>query len=157
MNRILIKSILIALFALKQISAANINQTLLFEKYGYNKDSVLIDLSEKSIEIIDKNTFQGLTNLEILFLDENKIRRLEYGLFDGLENVREIWLEFNYIISVNKDIFEGLNKLEKVCFNDNPISIMFPNNTKQLCVRNPNCTIKINEKCIKIITSISIL
>jgi Leucine-rich repeat (LRR) protein len=154
MNRILIKSILIALFALKQISAANINQTLLFKKYGYNKDSVIIDLSEKSIEIIDINTFQGLKNLEILFLDENKIRRLEYVLFYGLENIREIWLESNLIISVNKDIFEGLNKLEKVCFNENPISFLFPNNTKQLCEKHPNCTIKINEKCIKIITSI---
>jgi hypothetical protein len=132
----------------KQTLSIIVNQTLLFAKYGYNKDSVIVDLSEKSIDIIDINTFQGLKSLELLFLHENKLQRLETGLFNSLNNLREIWLESNNIVSVDRTIFVGLNKLEKVCFNNNPIGLMFPINIIPLCETNPYCTIKINEKCI---------
>jgi Leucine-rich repeat (LRR) protein len=126
---------------------------ILFQEYNYNNNSKIIDLSSKSLDKIDKNTFKGLINLESLYLNDNKIKQLENGLFNQLSNLRELWLESNKISSIDRDIFVGLNKLQKVCLNDNPISLMFPINVEQLCDTNPNCNIKINEKCIKDTTS----
>jgi hypothetical protein len=133
-----------------------INQSILIEKYGFNNESNEIDLSESSIDSIDINTFKGYDKLEKLFLEDNKLRKLDYGLFNHLLNLRELWLESNIIVSIDRNVFVGLNKLEKVCLNDNPISLMFPSNIKPLCDSNPNCIIKINEKCIKETTSITI-
>ena len=128
----------------------SINQTILFQEYNYNNNSIVIDLSNKNLDNIDINTFKGLNNLESLYLNDNKIKQLEYGLFNELYNLKELWLESNNIISIDRNVFAGLNQLEKVCLNDNPINIMFPNNIKPLYdTPNPNCDIKINEKCIK--------
>ena len=129
------------------------NQSLLIQKYGFDINSVVIDLSERSIDTIDINTFKGYTKLEKLYLEENKIKQLENGLLNHLENLKEIWLEANNIVTIDRNVFVGLNKLEKVCLKDNPISLMFPTSIKPLCETNPICTIKINEKCIKDITS----
>ena len=134
-------------------SSIGINQSLLIQKYGFNIDSVVIDLSERSIDTIDINTFIGFKNLEKIYLEENKINQLANGLFNHLESLKEVWLESNNIVSIDRNVFVGLNNLEKVCLKDNPISIMFPTNIKPLCDTNPMCTIKINEKCIKDIPS----
>jgi Leucine-rich repeat (LRR) protein len=134
-------------------SSIGLNQSLLIQKYGFDINSVEIDLSERSIDTVEINTFKGYNNLERLHLEENKIKQLEYGLLNHLVNLKEVWLESNNIVSIDRNVFVGLNKLEKVCFNDNPISFMFPNNIKPLCDTNPFCTIKINEKCIRDMTS----
>jgi len=126
---------------------------ILFQEYNYNNNSKIIDLSNKSLDKIDINTFKGLINLESLYLNDNKIKQLENGLFNQLYNLRELWLESNKISSIDRDIFVGLNKLQKVCLSDNPISLMFPSIIKPLCDTNPNCNIKINENCIKDTTS----
>jgi hypothetical protein len=126
-----------------------INQSILIETYLYEIDSIEIDLSRRSIDSIDVNTFKGYNKLEKLFLDDNKIRQLDYGVFNHLLNLKELWLESNNIISIDRNVFVGLNQLEKVCLNDNPISVMFPSNIKPLCDTNPNCNIKIKERCIK--------
>ncbi len=146
---ILITKIFLLASILQSTYSISINRTLLFEKYRFNVDSVVIDLSENSIDNIDINTFQGYSKLEKLFLQDNKIKTLEYSLFNNLENLKELWLENNNIISIDRNIFMGLNKLEKVCLNENPISLMFPNNIKPICDNNPNCKIKLNEKCTK--------
>ena len=151
MKFLLFNILLVAI--IQRASSIGINQSLLIQKYGFNIDSVVIDLSERSIDTIDINTFIGFTKLEKLYLEENKIKQLENGLFNHLESLKEVWLESNIIISIDKNVFVGLNNLEKVCLKDNPISIMFPTNIKPLCDTNPMCTIKINEKCIKDIPS----
>jgi len=151
MKTLIINIILTCIFQL--VSAIEINQSLLIQKYGYSIDSIEIDLSVNSIDKIDINTFKGFKKLEKLFLDNNKIKQLEYSLFNHLENLKEVWLESNNIISIDKNVFVGLNKLELVCFNDNPISYYFPHMIKRLCDTNPKCNIKIKEKCIKDIPS----
>jgi Leucine-rich repeat (LRR) protein len=151
MKFLLFNILLVAIIQLA--SSIGINQSLLIQKYGFNIDSVVIDLSERSIDTIDINTFIGFTKLEKIHLEENKINQLANGLFNHLESLKEVWLESNNIISIDRNVFVGLNNLEKVCLKDNPISIMFPTNIKPLCDTNPMCTIKINEKCIKDIPS----
>ncbi len=154
MNILIIYSLLLA--CIPQLTyCVGINQSILIEKYGFSLDSNEIDLSESSIDSIDLNTFKGYNKLEKLFLHDNKLNKLEYGLFNNLTNLRELWLESNNIISIDRNVFVGMNKLEKVCLSDNPISFLFPNNIKPLCDSNPNCSIKINEKCIKETTTTS--
>ena len=155
MKTLLIINILLA-YIFQLTSSIDIDQSLLIETYGFDIDSTEINLSRKSIDSIDINTFKGFTKLEKLFLDDNKIKQLEYGLFNHLSNLKEIWLESNSIVTVDKNVFVGLNQLEKVCLNDNPISVMFPSNIKPLCDTNPNCKINVNEKCFKDIQSIYI-
>ena len=131
-----------------------INQTVLFNEYGYSFDSELIDLKSKSIDVIDLSTFKGLNKLEVLYLDDNSITSLVNGLFKDLVNLKEIWLEDNSLISINKNIFVGLNNLELVCFKNNPIATLYPTITQRLCDSNPKCNIKIFENCIRnIVTS----
>ena len=95
--------------------AIGLNQTFLFEKYGLNKNSIEIDLSEKSIDKLDIKTFKGLSNWEWLNLEDSFTERLDHGLFSDLINLKEIWLQSNRIIEIDINIFVGLNKLEKVC------------------------------------------
>ena len=47
----------------KHTTAISLNQSLLFQKYGYNINSVEIDLSEQSIDTIEINIFKGYTKL----------------------------------------------------------------------------------------------
>jgi len=149
--RFLFINILLAVI-IQLTSSIGINQSLLIQKYGFDINAVEIDLSERSIDSIEINTFKGYNKLEKLYLEENKIERIENGLFNHLTNLRELWLESNKIISIERNVFNGLNSLEKVCISNNPI-IMFPSNIKPLCDTNSICTIKINEKCIKDMTS----
>ena len=146
---LLIVNILLA-YIIQLTCSVGINQSILIETYLYEIDSIEIDLSRRSIDV---NTFKGYNKLEKLFLDDNKIRQLDYGVFNHLLNLKELWLESNNIVSIDKNVFVGLNQLEKVCLNDNPISVMFPSNIKPLCDTNPNCSIKIKERCIKDTTS----
>jgi Leucine-rich repeat (LRR) protein len=149
---LLIINILLA-YIIQLTCSVGINQSILIETYLYEIDSIEIDLSRRSIDSIDVNTFKGYNKLEKLFLEDNKLKKLEYGLFNHLSNLRELWLESNIIVSIDRNVFVGLNLLQKVCLNDNPISIMFPSNIKPLCDTNPNCNIKINENCLKDTTS----
>ena len=153
MNTLIIYSLLLTACIPQLTYCVGINQSILIQKYGFKIDSNEIDLSESSIDSMDVNTFKGYNNLEILYLEDNKLKQLEYGLFNHLLNLKELWLESNNIVSIDRNVFVGLNKLEKVCLSDNPISLLFPSNIKPLCDSNPNCSIKINEKCIKDTTS----
>ena len=148
--KILFVKYLIAIIV-QNIVAIDLNQTILFQKYGYNINSIEIDLSSSSIELIDINTFKDMYNLEKLYLDDNKIKQLGNGVFQDLINLRVLWLESNNIISIDRNIFINLNKLELVCLSNNPISSMFPNNVKPLCndAKNPECKIEITDKCNK--------
>ena len=141
--------ILFAFTVVQKTVSISINQNILIDKYGYVFDSVLIDLSDENIDNIDIDTFKGYNKLEKLYLEGNKLKQINNGLFNNLTSLRELWLESNNIVAISKDIFVDLNNLEKVCFSNNPISILFPSKIKDLCYTNPNCTIKINEKCIK--------
>lgn len=65
-NNILIKMknllFLISFLAL-QISAKDLNQSVLLQIYGYSFDTVRIDLSQQSIDYIEINTFKDFKKL----------------------------------------------------------------------------------------------
>jgi hypothetical protein len=83
MNNILKMVCLISLLLINRMDTRELNQTVLFEKYGYSLDSNFIDLNGQSIDKIDPFTFNGLKGLEVINLEDNKIRNLNASLFKG--------------------------------------------------------------------------
>jgi len=159
---------LIVLFLIEAVLSKGLNKSVLIMEHGFATNSVVIDLSVKSIDSIDLNTFNDYVKLEELYLDDNKLTQLQTGLFSNLVNLRELWLESNHIISIDKSIFNGLINLELVCLSNNPVTTLFPNQVASLCdSSNPKCKIKVAEKCqrkqttrittTKLTTSIEIL
>lgn len=83
MNNKLKMVCLISLLLINRMDTRELNQTVLFEKYGYFLDSNFIDLNGQSIDKIDPFTFNGLKSLEVINLEDNKIRNLNASLFKG--------------------------------------------------------------------------
>lgn len=152
----MIKNIIILLITTGIVKSLVLNRTILIEHYGYSTDSIYIDLSNNSLDLIDSATFHSFNKLEVLYLDENKISKLDYGLFNNLKSLRQLWLESNSLIDVNRKSFVGLNSLELVCLSNNPISNLFPNYLVSLCETNIKCVVKVFEKCQRNNTSIQI-
>ena len=135
------------------IKSKELNETILFETYGYSVDSIIIDLNGQSIDVIDSDTFKYYTKLKVLYLDDNKLKSINNLIFNDLNQLNEIWIESNNIIQIDKNAFIGLNNLKLICLNNNPISDMFPNKLTNLCdLNNQECQVKINEKCTNKIT-----
>lgn len=139
--------ILITLLKLIKSSKVLLNQTVLFEFYGYTNESTYIDLTSQNIYSIDQNTFNGLIHLEELHLENNELSELnETNVFNGLINLRELWLESNEIYSFDLNILNELTNLKYLCLNNNPISIFYNNQfkfkhiikQKEKCKRNRN-------------------
>ena len=141
--------IIIILLVVEAVLSKPLNKYILNEEFGYEEDSVTIDLSLRNIDSIDLSTFNEYLKLEVLHLEENKLTKLENGLFNNLVSLRELWLESNNIVSIDRNIFNGLNSLELVCISNNPTSVLFPNQVASLCHNNSKCEIKISEKCKK--------
>ena len=90
----------------------------LLRSYRNNKD---LNLSEKSIKTISKNTFNRLDNFNIntpefkylnkLQLQKNQIGEIKSDTFNGLENLRELDLSANKIELLEDNSFNGLKKL----------------------------------------------
>ena len=136
-----------------RLSFCRILDKNLLNELGYNTDSVLIDLSKKSIESIEKNTFQGYNKLEIIYLQDNKLLRLDNESFKYLVNLKELWLEDNSLIDIDLNTFRELYNLQKVCLFNNPISALFPSILNNLCILNIKCNIIYTDKCIGIRTT----
>ena len=62
---------------LAEVELAPLNRTILFNDFHYNNESRVIDLSKRNIQSIHPDTFVGLVNLEILYLQENNIFMIE--------------------------------------------------------------------------------
>lgn len=129
------------------IQSFHLNQELLFSRYGYSNESVIIDLNNQNIDSIDSDTFNDLNQLETLYLHENKLTKLDSDLFSSLLNLKVVWLESNNIVSLNRNIFANLTQLEMVCLHNNPVSILFASSIKDICKTNPNCILKVTESC----------
>jgi hypothetical protein len=138
---------LIFLLATSGVFSVPLNQSILINTYGFSLTSTEINLSGKSIDKIDANTFIGFTKLEVLNLNDNKISSIDDALLKSLPNLREFWVESNFIITVDRNAFVGLTNLKKVCLWDNPVSTNFPTILTGICSTNPECELKISEKC----------
>ena len=117
-------------------TAIELNQTSLFESFGYSFESKSINLELQGIQKIDPNTFNGLTKLEVINLNNNELTSLNALIFKGLFNLRKVYIESNKLISIDKNVFIGLNNLELICLHKNPIVSLYPTIAGSLCETN---------------------
>ncbi|XP_078366424.1 uncharacterized protein LOC144650588 [Oculina patagonica] len=96
-------------------------------------NTVFLDLSKNSLEVIPKDTFQNLTSLKVIILNENRIRggfylpksvvRIEMAdnllslsdlktILKGLKRVFTLYIRFNFLgPNLTSDVFAGLDKM----------------------------------------------
>ena len=80
-----------------------------------------LSLSDNSIEEIEPDDFDGLTNLQLLWLDGNRLTRLARGLFDAAPNLFQIDLSNNEFAGIDPMWFNGLNSLARLYLESNPV------------------------------------
>ncbi len=96
------------------------NREYLNETYKSSLNSLAgLQLREKQIEHVEKETFTGLVNLYSIDLGQNEIKHLDKDTFSGLINLREIWLNNNQLEQLDKNIFKGLPDLRAIYLHDN--------------------------------------
>jgi len=98
-----------------------ITRSYLLTKFPDLIEKKVLNLDMENISFIVLDSFQGLTNLEVLYLDHNIINsdNITYELFDGLTNLRELYLHNNNMHYLNIRIFDVLPKLEKITLFEN--------------------------------------
>ncbi|TGG80841.1 MAG: leucine-rich repeat domain-containing protein, partial [Aphanocapsa feldmannii 288cV] len=70
------------------------------------------NLSSKKITSLNSGDFDGLSNLQKLYLNNNKLSGLPEDVFNGLSKLRNLRLSNNDLSSLPEDIFAGLSKLQ---------------------------------------------
>ena len=72
--------------------------------------------------------FDGLSNLELLWLSDNDLKGLPSGVFDGLSNLEYLNLNYNRYpqreFELPEDVFDGLSSLETLLMDDNGVSAL---------------------------------
>ena len=107
-----------------------------------------LDLSSNQLMCINKKTFEGLDNLEVLNLNDEWISSIEDNSFAHMSRLISLDLTYNNLRRVNEKTFAGLNNLEWLSLSYNPLTLYHVNfNTFE---HMPNL------KELKILTNISI-
>ena len=73
-----------------------------------------LNLRNQGITALQVGDFDGLTNLEKLWLDYNGLTTLPEDIFDGLTNLRSLDLNRNDLTTLPVNIFDGLTNLEEL-------------------------------------------
>ena len=90
------------------------------------KDQILLkklDLSKNKINIIQKETFNGLAKLEFLDLSSNEIEKVEDSVFGYLLGLKELDLNYNKISKLGGNIFVGPGQLSILNLAGNELSL----------------------------------
>jgi hypothetical protein len=81
-NTLMLIILLLLLLLIRiNVDCIELNQTILFDTFGYSFDSTYIDLNSLNIDSIESSTFDGLHQLEVLHLQNNKLKRLNKDTF----------------------------------------------------------------------------
>ena len=87
-----------------------------------NSNGKTCNLSSKEITSLNSGDFDGLSNLQKLYLNKNKLSSLPEDVFDGLSKLRNLRLDNNDLSSLPEDVFDGLAKLKSLNLNKNDLS-----------------------------------
>lgn len=83
-------------------------------------DLLHLDLSHNYIKSFDILTFEGITQLQKLYVSDNEITRLGV-VFARFEFMKELVLDHNYLTSIEENNFDKMSKLEKLNISSNSI------------------------------------
>jgi len=81
-------------------------------------------LTNKEIQEIEKETFNGLTSLNSILLNDNYLSEIDQETFKGLYQLKELNLNNNQIRFIDKDLFKGLENLIVLNLNNNQIKFI---------------------------------
>ena len=68
-------------------------------------------MNNSLVTSISKETFSGLTHLQVLHLEDNKLKEIEGHEFAALSGLRELYLHNNDIIRISENAFDNLASL----------------------------------------------
>jgi Leucine-rich repeat (LRR) protein len=113
-----------SLSSLKGLHFQGYNVTHLKKDFVKIPDTVTtLFFAKCSIQEIDSDTFEDLTNLETIGIIHNeKLQKIPKGLFKNTPKLKTLILEGNSIQNLTWDEFEGLANLEGLSMSENQIS-----------------------------------
>ena len=76
-------------------------------------------LSDRGINALQENDFEGLSSLENLDLHGNSLSSLPVELFDGLQSLKTLDLKENSLHSLQVDVFDELDSLRQLNLENN--------------------------------------
>ena len=100
----------------------NFTGTLESQAFIGRKRVTSMYLNSSQIAAISNQTFNGLTELEILHLEDNLMQRLEGYEFGNLTSLKELYLERNQLVYINDLAFSALASLELLHLHDNMLA-----------------------------------
>ncbi|XP_011305455.1 leucine-rich repeat-containing protein 15-like [Fopius arisanus] len=90
----------------------------------------LLDLSDNNLEILRNGTFEGLDELQKLWVFNNSVNNVEPETFSNLKNLRLLDLRLNRLETLSRGMFDGLSKLERLELFGNPITTITDNSLR---------------------------
>ncbi|XP_063626474.1 toll-like receptor 3 [Cydia splendana] len=84
-------------------------------------DLLHLDLSHNYIKSFDILTFEGITQLQKLYVSDNEITKLGV-VFARFEFMKELVLDHNYLTSLEESNFDKMSKLEKLNISSNTLA-----------------------------------
>ena len=85
---------------------------------------VSLDLHRNQIRALPEDVFDGLSNLEQLYLFENQLGALPEDVFDGLGNLERLYLFENQLGALPEDVFDGLSNLNELYLYRNQLNAL---------------------------------
>ena len=79
-------------------------------------------MENNDLEELSPEVFNGLRNLQGLYLDQNKLTNLPEGIFNELHNLQKLTLHQNKLTSLPEDIFNELRNLQTLALDNNELS-----------------------------------
>ena len=108
---ILFKILNIIFLNLFYCEPVNLNRTILEIWLSDGFMGASIDVSEKNITNVEKNTFNDLLNLTELTFSNNLIKNFEMGTFDTPTNLVSLEIDYNQLEILETNIFMNLKNL----------------------------------------------
>ncbi|XP_043686092.1 leucine-rich repeat and transmembrane domain-containing protein 2-like [Vespula pensylvanica] len=84
----------------------------------------VLDLHENNIEVLDRQVFVGLINLNELILWGNRLTWISSDWFINLYNLRTLDLSFNLIQSIDYNVFPLLSRVENLYLDYNDLKVI---------------------------------
>ncbi|XP_073460273.1 leucine-rich repeat-containing protein 4C [Lithobates pipiens] len=79
-----------------------------------------LDLSGNHLSVLRPGSFQGLTNLQKLWIMHSQIQVIERNAFDDLQSLVELNLAHNNLTTLPHDLFTPLHNLQRIQLHHNP-------------------------------------
>lgn len=90
--------------------------------YGLHKLTLLDFMQNKISSVLTKDTFNGLTGLQTLYLDSNNISKIEPGAFRSFKSLSSMWLQANQLTVLEPEVLDVkyIPKLSELYIDTNP-------------------------------------